>query len=310
MAKKKILFYSINVRNKETLRKIDNSTIKDLIFDIIKENSIEGTTSNHLMLEEDKKQLERTTMDILENDENYLFARLGKIRGNGDILERNLQTYQANSIANETKRPEIYTYFLLDYNYGIIGFMRSNSMPKPDVIKNIFDRYNENYTLEIENILSLKTVNSLMKPGSELSRIKYSYKIPDVHILSDLGLDRETVAELQNVDYYTVDICIKNEPKKKLTKQRKTINHLIALFDKNSNIDNKIFKGNIPRNASRDYKFDIDNFSIVIDIPKDKIINGEIKIYSLEEISEEVKIRMKENYKRNRKHILRLSGIE
>ena len=71
-----------------------------------------------------------------------------------------------------------------------------------------------------------------------------------------------------------------------------------------------MFKGKAPNDAMRNYKFDVDNYSLIIDVPRDKIEGGKTKIYTLDEITEEVKIRMKEKYINNRKHILRLCGIE
>lgn len=311
MAKKKVLFYSLSVEDKEKLNKVDNTSIRSLILDILDKNCINEDGIEHLILNgKDDNLFERITMDVIENDENYLFARLGKLKGNGEVLVRDLKTYTANGIANERTRPETYTYFLLDYNYGILGYLNNVAIPKPDVIKKIFEIYNEKYSMSIENIVNPKTVRDLMNPGSELGKIEYSYKIPNIHILSDLGLDRETVVALDDIDYDTVNIVIRSSPRKKLTKEHKIINNLVELFDRNGKIKDKIFKGNTVQNSSQNYKFDIDNFSTTIDVPKDKVDNGKIKIYSLEEITEQVGVRLKENYKKNRQHILRLAGIE
>lgn len=232
MARKKVSYYSLSLKKSETGTCVDNKTLKDEINKIIKKNCDKSDGLEHIILQGELNSFERITMDIISNDEDYLFARLGKLKGNGEVLVRHLKTNKANGIANDDVRPEIYTYFLLDYNYGILGYLNNNSIPKPDVITNIFSRYNDSFCMEIHNIVNPKTVMDLMKPGSELGQIEYSYKIPNIYILEGLGLDKETVIELEDLEYDTVSITINNEPRKKLTKEYKKIKKLIELFDK------------------------------------------------------------------------------
>lgn len=310
MARKKVSYYSLSLKKSETDICVDNKILKHEVNKIIKNNCDKNDGLEHIILQGELSSFERITMDIISNDEDYLFGRLGKLKGNGEVLVRDLKTNKANGIATDNVRPEIYTYFLLDYNYGILGYLNNSSIPKPDVITNIFSRYNDSYCMNIDNIVNPKTVMDLMKPGSELGKIEYRYKIPNIYILEELGLDKETVVELEDLEYDTISISINNEPRKKLTKENKKIKKLIELFDKNGIIQNKLFKGNTLENTSQNFKFDIDNFCLFIDVPKDGVVNGKIKIYSLEEITEQVSVRMKEKYKNNRKHILRLAGIE
>ncbi len=310
MANRKVMYYCVELKNISKGEKVSSEQMKVELNKIFNDKCISHEGLKHLILKDKNDAFERITMDIISNEEDYLFGRVGKLKGNGDILLRNIDTNKANEIVEKNKRPEIYTYFMLDYAHGILGYLNNQSLPKPDMLKRIFDLNNSCFEMNIKNVINPQTVRELMTPGSKLSKIEYSYKVPSIYVLQSLGLSRETVADLENTDYQTVTIQIASESRQKLTEKSETIKKLIKHFSTNKNLENKVFKGKAPNDAMRNYKFDVDNYSLIIDVPRDKIEGGKTKIYTLDEITEEVKIRMKEKYINNRKHILRLCGIE
>ena len=311
MATKKVFYYHIKVKRQNTNILLNNSEVRELFNNIFENNSIIGQGVSHLILDNGNNILERITMDILSNNENYLFGRIGKFKDNSEALMRNINTFETGDVGDDERILEVYTYFLYDYENGILGFIKGQSAPSPNVCEKIVNNYRANdYEMIMENIVSPETVRALNTPGASLGKIEYSYRIPNIYILSQLGLTREIVDRLDETDYKTVRIAITNENRKSLTGDNNVISSLIDLFSANRSIDKKAFKGKVPSGSSQEYKFEIENFYTKVDIPTTRVVDGTLERYTLEEIATEVLARMRVNYQGNLRHILRFANLE
>lgn len=309
MANKKVYYYTFEVSSGNERRNLLPQEIRNLVNGIFNENCVNSNNLTHLVLNPEATVLERVTMDIISNDENYLFGRIGKYKDNSESLFRNINTYEVSDVGNDEMFLEIYTYFILDYSYNIIGYINGRSAPNAFQLEGIINSYQEEYTMSLSNIVSGETVRALNTPGATISKIEYTYRVPDIRILAHLGLNREEVLELQETEYKTVDISIKNERRKSLTGDSPIIDRLIDAFSRNNNLEKKRFKGKVPNSSSQEYGFEMENYSTKIDVPITRVENGNLIRYSLEEIAEQIIARLRAGYLANRRHILRFANI-
>lgn len=310
MANKKVYYYTFEVNDNEERRVLQPQEARNLFNNIFNDYCVRNEGMSHLALNPNESVLERVTMDIISNNNNYLFGRIGKFKDNSESLVRNFNTFEVSSVGDEERFLEIYTYFILDYTYGVIGYINGRSAPKAFSLEGIVSLHGDRYNMTVSNIVSPETVRALSTPGATIGKIEYSYRIPDIRLLAHLGLSREAIASLEETDYETVDIIIKNSNRRSLTGQIEIIRRLINSFSNNGNIDNKKFKGKIPNASSQKYGFEMENYSTNVDVPTTRIENGNLIRFSLEEIAEQVTARLRASYIANRRHILRFANIE
>lgn len=310
MANKKVYYYTFEVFDNIIQRKLIPQETRNIINDIFNQHSNINNNSRHLVLNPEGNVLERVTMDIILNNEAFLFGRIGKYKDNSESLMRNINTNEAFNVGNEEMFLEIYTYFIIDYSYNVIGYLNGKSAPSVFELKGIVNSYEEEKIMSLQNIVSGETVRALNTEGATLSKIEYSYRIPDIRILAQLGLSREQVINLQQTDYKNVEISIKNESRKNLANELPLIRSLIESFSENTNLEKKKFKGKVPEASSQEYGFEVENYSTTIDVPTTRVENGNLIRYSLEEIADQVSTRLRTNYLANRRHILRFANIE
>lgn len=311
MAIRKVHYYTVEIRNVNGGRVLTLEEVRDLLNGIFNENCIdEDNGIRHLAINPNANILDRTTMDIISNDENFLFGRVGKFKDPSASLVRNIQTYEVSSVGDNQRFLEIYTYFIMDYQHGIIGYINGQSAPSVYLLQEIVKLNNANYEMTLGNIVSGETVRALVTPGSTLGKINYSYRVPDIRVLTYLGLDRNTVDYLSDTDYQTVEISIKNANRHSLTGNINIIRNLVDSFSRNGLIDKKSFKGKVPNTSTQNYRFELENYSTSIDIPTSRVENGELVQYTLDEIAEQVIARLRATYIANINHILIFANIE
>ncbi|MVO71752.1 hypothetical protein GOD95_09900 [Paeniclostridium sordellii] len=312
MATKKVIYYSFNIRDNIRGINLNSDDAKNLIKETI--NRIGELENNITQLVLDKESLKhRANIDIFHNDDDYLFGRVGKLKDGKDSLIRDINTLEANSLnPGEDKMLEIYTYFLLDYNNGIVGYVQNKSSHKPYIVQNIINSNHENYTMDLRNVVSGETVRALMKPGSKLGKIEYSFAVPDPRILAEIGMSRESAAELAEEGAVNVNISITNSKNSRnpLTRNAEIIQRLIGSFQTNNNISGKKFRGTPGGEKTQTFKFELENFNTPIDVQPTRVDEDSVVDLTLDELANEFFVRMRTSYTNNRRDILRFAGIE
>lgn len=313
MAKKTIYYYTVSIKN-EMNNRDETSNIKTIFDQIFQDNCVvnneDGVERRSLLLSTGLKQV---TMDIIINNENYLFARVGKIKSNSDMQFRDRQTLANYDVLGHeevrSKGVEICTHFLLDYTIGIVGFIFGQSAPSANILNNIINNYNDERFMCLENIASPESINALCTDGAVLNKINYTFTIPSPEILSYLGLSRTQIDALGDMDTREIQLSIKNEPRKSLSKARDAIGTLIDAFrvDRN-NTRNLTFTGKSSVSSAQKYSFDVSNISYSIDIPLDRVENGERVSLIPSELADEVYGKMRDVYTPNRGNLILFSN--
>lgn len=314
MATRRIYYYRISIFDRFTQ---NNLTLNahTIFNDIFSGNCANINGVDSLILDLGENNVDRITMDILHNDPNYLFARVGKTKDIAEVLIRDIRTNEINTVVdpsdNEYKKLEIFTYFLLDYTTGILGFIQGQAAPNVNNLINITNRYSDIYTMEIENIVSTETVRALLTPGSVISKINYNFRVPAPEILEGLDVPREIIDVLTDADLTQARLVLRNDNRKYITSEPGIIVRLIdAIQNNQTNDDNEIsLTGRTVNSSLQEYSFDIQNYSTTVDIATSRIVDGIIKAYTFEEVAEEAFARMRLAYNTQRNNIINLGDI-
>ena len=195
------------------------------------------------------------------------------------------------------KTLEAYTYFILDYNRGILSFVEGLQAPNVNCLNNIISNIYGTHKLIIDNIASTDTVRALLQPGSVVNRINYDFRVPHPRVLRGLGLSERTIDLLTDSDVTMAKLTIRNLPRKGITGNLQVIEGLIDELREVNTEENKVTLIGRTRNSSQqEYGFEMKNYMTPIDIPTSRISEGEIIQLTLNEIADEYFARMRAAY--------------
>jgi hypothetical protein len=313
MSKRCMHFYVVSIKNLNTNQDVTHN-LRDILNSNFDNYCHENDGVRSLQLSKGESHV---TMDILQNNDSLLFARIGKIKPNAEMQLRNFRTLASGEVLprNELniRGVEICTHFLLDYNYGIVGFVFGMSAPSANMLVNIVNEYSDTYNMSIENIVSQDTIYALTNRGSVLGKIKYSFALPDVRILEYVGLNQESIDALQDTNVAEIELVIKSEPRHPLSADTnvitKVINSLRQVCE-NQRVKKLSANGKTVNSAYQDYKFEERKISNSIDVELDKTVSGKIISKTPSELAEELFIKMRQNYLTNRTDIIRFANRE
>jgi hypothetical protein len=234
-------------------------------------------------------------MDILRQNDDYLFGRLGKEKDWRDIGYRDVSTkrYSPSISPAEigTKILEASTYFLMAYEENIIAFINSQGTPRIGSLLRLAGELLPMYLMTCKPIISYESILALQRKGRALSRIGYSYEIPSIEVLRKIGLSATQILKLQDAEVYEVEITIKGKAKTPIATGKALINDIIQTFsDKSERKDLKklTFSGKEEGMKSQNYSFDESNMQYKIEISKTKTEGGVKKYLNQEEVIEEI----------------------
>lgn len=318
MATRKVQYYKVSIEERNTHNDVIGNMYV-ILNDIIRENCLDVNGTRSMILQQGEvgvgNNVDRVTMDIFNFDNTYLFARVGKTKDIAEALIRDLRTNEVNNVVDPQeigyKKLEIFTYFLLDITNGVLAFIEGQSMPSVNVLRNIVNNYNELYEMRVDNIASNETIRALLLPGSVISRINYSFRVPNPEVLAGLNLPLEAIDVLNDSDLTEVRMCLKNDNRRYLASEPRIIERLINAFGAvaERNTDDVYITGRTANSSVQDYSYGLENFSTSIDIPTTRVIDGNVVALRLEEIATEAFNRMRATYFTNREHIINIANI-
>jgi hypothetical protein len=318
MGIRKVYYYRILIEDRNSHADVTENALA-IINNIFSTNCTASHNTRSLILDQGEVRnghtIDRVTLDIIINDNNYLFARVGKTKDINEALIRDIRTNRIDNVVNPQevayKKLEIFTYFLLDYANGVLGFIEGQSAPGVHTIQNIVNNYSDMYDMTIENIVSNETVRRLLTPGSVISKINYSFRVPNPEILEGLRLPRRVIDALTDTDVTQARLIIRNDSRKHLTSEQSSISRLIdtigeIALDGDSGIS---IVGRTPNSSLQEFSFDMQNYSSTIDIPTTRIEDGNVLALPIEEYAEEAFLRMRAAYNSNRENIINLGNV-
>jgi hypothetical protein len=310
MTIKQAYYYSCSIHEVSTNRNVTKD-IKSIFDDVFKKECIDNGGIKTMSLNSEK-----ATLDIIYEDNTYLFARVGKAKDQSDALIRDQKTMKYKYVIENkdlgSKYLEICTYFLLDYSTGIVGFILGKSAPTVSTLINIVNLHYQEYIMTIDNIVSAEHVKALMSPGSTIGKIKYSFAVPNVDILKYIGLKPKQIAALTDTEVFDLDLVIRNKPRKSITSDNRKIRAIIGSFEELPEQIKKTlsFTGKTSTSSTQDYDFDVQNMVYSITVPTEKIVDSKKKKLSIDEVASDVFIKLRNLYISNKKDLIRFCNRE
>jgi|GEM_PF-6045361 len=311
MANKRIYYYSIQI--KEVVGNGDvTANIRNLFDNVFNTHCVRNNAIRTMSLGRGEDQ---ASLDIIFEDNNYLFARVGKAKNPSDALIRDNATKGYNPVLSGAdlinKTLEICTYFLLDYNRGIVGFILGKSAPSVHSLIYIINEYDDDHAMTITSISGPESVRVLQNPGSVLGKIKYTIRTPDVTVLRHLGLTRMQIAALGNSQVQELELTIKNTTRKNLSSDRDVISGIVDAF---AALPQEIKKrtsmiGRAQNTSTQTYAFNEQDIVYSVDIPEDVNEDGTRRRYTADELAEEILTRMRNIYREHANDIAMFAGI-
>lgn len=314
MAKKNVYFYKVTLKEIISNQDVTNNikAVFSNIFNVyttpINKGNVKSMTLHH--------SGEEISLDILIDNNNLCFARVGKKKDPAYNVIRNNATkyydYVLTSAELVIKTLEACTYFLINYKTGLIGFIKGNDAPSVSVLVGIVNEYDSNYIMSIDNILNPESATKLVVPGAILSKIKYTFRTPNVEALVALGLNQEQVTKLGLMNICEVQLIIKSDPYKNLSKKTNNIKELVnSLMQLPKRLrESFLLIGRTPNTSSKPYGFKEENLYYSIEIPNDKIIDGKKTKFTPDEIANDIFAKLKLLYDRNIGELMCMANIE
>lgn len=313
---KKFYLYTYDVKNKKV--SVKNDKFKSIIakmFDDKTQNVTKFADGNETLIVQDEdsyysidhiKKANKTNID-----DDYIFFRIGKKREINGALKRNQNTFKGEEILSKAEQKiyelEICTYILVDLNLGIMMELSGQFAPTIKSFMFVINEYlrkNEklkNINIEYKNVLTEKMIESFKNDGVKLGRIGYTYNIPNVSVLKHLGLDINQIKALEELNVFEIEVNIKNKPHIPLTKTSKKISYVVKAFEecKKDIKETIFFKGNTQNSGSKKYTYKEEEVTYSIPIAEKKMEDKVESKLSLEEMAEEVYIKLKDRYINN-----------
>lgn len=301
MATKKVYFNTIKIFDQDD-KEIPYSRLRRIYREIFNNNCVNNETCRALSLSNNEDQI---TLDIITENDEYLFCRVGKRKDDNSMLLRDYDTYNSDDVLTpedaRTKGVEIFTYFLLNYNSGIFSIVSTQSAPSERIINNIVANYNEEYRTEIMNIPNTETVTSLYEPGSYVSKVILRLPIPNAQYLEDvLELEESEILSIVQDDIRELTLEIKGEPRRPLTADDSKVKKLVkTALNVKDEYNKAVIRGRAPDDKTQDYDLKAQVFSYPIDIRVYYIENRERIYYTIEELANEYYENLLEAYTKN-----------
>ncbi|SCL85258.1 hypothetical protein [Sporanaerobacter sp. PP17-6a] len=312
MSKKKIYYYCVKLYSDVTKKEISYKKIKVIFNKIFDSYSKQNKNIRSLSLNQSEISI---TMDILENNENYLFGRIGKVKDNSSMQIREYGTLSSDEVLSRKdtmkKGVELCSYFIYNYEDGILGYVKSQSVPDAYIFNNI-TKYSKKYYTEINPIPNPSAYKKLFKDGSILSRITFTVPVPDTQVLRDkemLGLDREQIRILEQTNTKYITLIVKNENRRFLTNVKEDIINIIKSFlRKEKEYKDIKITGSGNDFNSRDFDLKEQVFYYNIDVKDYDTENHQKIALDIERKGKIYKEVLKESYENNKDDLLILTN--
>lgn len=200
--------------------------------------------------------------------DKYMFFRIGRQRDIDGAIKREKQTFKSKEVIDKEVQNkyelEICTYLLVDLDKSIIIEVYGKQAPSAkDFIKEFnkfieLDLKQSNMDIRLNNIFTDKLIDNYKTCGSTLDQLSYTYyNLPGIEALKNMGLTREQLASLKELDIYEVEIKIKNKPRTPLTKDSIKIKKVLDAMKTTSGKlrDSIRVKGKSGNSKSKEYRF-------------------------------------------------------
>lgn len=185
MSKKNVYFYELVIEDSQSGTAIPVDDYRTILSDIISKESINGS------IELTYEQTEPVLMDVIENTDEYLFARLSRKRPNNSIQKRNYKTRETTDVLAPDEIGnngiECFTYCFLGYTHGILSIAKSKGAPGAEVFSMLFAMHKREYSAETFGIPNNDLVKELIEgKAPQVNRVSFDVARPSAELLEGM----------------------------------------------------------------------------------------------------------------------------
>ena len=276
MSKKNVYFYELVVEESQSGKAIPVENYRTILTDIILKKSINGS------IELTYEQTEPVLMDVLENTDEYLFARLSRKRPNNSIQKRNYKTRKTTDVLAPDEIGnngiECFTYCFLGYTHGILSIAKSKGAPGAEAFSMLFAMHKREYTAETFGIPNNDLIKELIDgKAPQVNRISIDIARPSAELLEGMFRfeDAELIAAMSRKTASLV-VDVKPDFRGYLIDDPSLISKLVEVLRKNQTQYNSIrISGKKDgRGPQREYDLYEEYFKYPIDIKEYKQEGG------------------------------------
>jgi len=308
MANKTVEFLKVELLDRVSGHKVDYKLIETILKDIISKKATVGAVCKILDLTPNIAADDvdpKIILDVFDHA-HFLFGRICKKKSNSAILRRDYESLVPEEVFTPTearkKGIEVFTYFILDYNKGIISIANAKDAPGAHILNCILDNYNSTFVMKFTNIPNEDGINVLYNSESpEITRLEFEVPSPDPQYLQKiLKLSEEEIAYIASSDLVTTTVTLKANPYKALEKDYNKVREIINIVKAN----NYKYKNTVVTGKSKDFsnkEFDLHAkyFTYPIQVNKIHVVEGVKKEYNLKEITEQFESGLEDAYYKN-----------
>lgn len=185
MSKKNVYFYELIIEDAQTGATIPVDQYRDILTDIFSKKCLNNS------VELTYEQTEPVLMDILENTDEYLFARLSRKRLNNSIHKRNYKTRKTTDVLAPDEIGnngiECFTYCILGYTHGVLSIAKSKGAPGKEAFSMLFALHDRRYTADSFGIPNNDLVKELIDgKAPQVNRVSFDIARPGAQLLEGM----------------------------------------------------------------------------------------------------------------------------
>lgn len=258
MSTKNVYLYKVIIKDTHNRNEeIPVANFKGLIDAILNDNMINDAINLT------PNDAEPVIMDIMENNDAYLFAKLNRKKPNNSMQKRNYNDYTTTDVLNEDELQnsgvELFTYCILGYDHGILSIVRSKGAPNEGILSRIFTVFNNRYSLETESVPNQDLIAELLNGNApEINKIQVDIPRPDAQILQQVfGLNEGEVLNAVHRNTASLVFEVKPEFRGALCDDTTIITQLIEVFRRRRNNYNSVKLSGKPDGSTRQRQYDL-----------------------------------------------------
>lgn len=169
-------------------------------------------------------------IEVVEYANHQVFAKIGKQNGADTVALRDQHTLESEEVPmTDTQALELYTYFLLDFETGIISYIGIGGIPKISAIRGLFDfnLLESSITSRIAAIMTRDILDTVMRKRV-ISKFEVTVAVPNDTVLTEYLANPGDFDDLCNVQARTATYKIVANRNKNFLRNNDRLGNLVA----------------------------------------------------------------------------------
>lgn len=276
---KKVYFYKVSVTQRAYSEKMNYEEVR------VKPSDIYDSFKELFELVEDDKDVvcpleldpDKTIAEFITLTDTDVFGRIGKEEDINYLRIRRIKDSQGENLKlDDDTYPEKCTYFYYNFKTGILSYISIGGAPRYSKFERILAQImnKKSYNVNIIAVINKDAIGAISKKSmiNNLS-VKVSIPCDEFLGLENLGLSKKDFADLNNVDYLSIELTLHGKRYRGITDQQKNKNYPLCIFKKiketaGNRIKHGVAKGFNPGEKTHEYDLIEDMVTNQIELPE------------------------------------------